>query len=163
MYVGQTTKDPHKRWKEHQTSSLKDQRRLYQAIRKYGLENFEFSVICSALSHQDLDELERLIIKQENSYNKGYNMTEGGFAFSLKNRPNTWWARAMDTRKKNGHSMACRTTNFEVISPTGEIIIGNNLTQFCKDNNLQVANLWCTFYKTRKQHKGYVLVRTFND
>jgi len=163
VYIGQTTKNPERRWKEHKTSAKKDTRWLYQAIRKYGIQCFEFQVICEALEHKYLDELEILLIKEYNSFETGYNMTEGGYAFSLVGRPNTWWSKAQETRKLNGNTQATRTTNFEVLSPTGETLTGNNLTQFCREHNLQVANLWCTFYKTRKQHKGYILIRTFND
>lgn len=50
---------------------------LSSAIRKYGVNNFDFSVIeeCSA---EELDEKERYYIYQYNSYYNGYNQTLGG-------------------------------------------------------------------------------------
>ena len=42
-YVGQSI-DIYNRWKQHQSASKneKEQNKLYQAIRKYGIENFDF-------------------------------------------------------------------------------------------------------------------------
>ena len=49
-YIGQTIKTAEQRWKEHQSHAFgshpNDQNKtLYKAIRKYGLENFTFEVL----------------------------------------------------------------------------------------------------------------------
>ena len=51
---------------------------IHDAIRKYGIENFEFSSICSAISSEELSNLERDIISQYDSFENGYNETLGG-------------------------------------------------------------------------------------
>ena len=50
---------------------------LYRAFRKYGIENFEFSVLeeCSSL---ELNEKEKYYIEKYNSLYDGYNQTVGG-------------------------------------------------------------------------------------
>lgn len=53
---------------------------LYQAIRKYGKENFEVKILATVPKDKIklLNELEINFIKQYNSYHNGYNMNEGG-------------------------------------------------------------------------------------
>ena len=50
---------------------------LYNAIRKYGIENFSFEVIEECLE-KELDEKEVSYIEEYNSYYGGYNSTLGG-------------------------------------------------------------------------------------
>lgn len=75
IYIGQST-DIAKRWNEHKR--CKDNCVIHKAIRKYGAENFEFSVIQECLSSQ-LDDLEAYYIQEYHSVIPlGYNMTLGG-------------------------------------------------------------------------------------
>ena len=163
-YIGQTTKNPEIRWKEHKCSAKSgDMRRIYQAIRKYGIDNFEFSVLCETRAIEFLDDLEIQIIEQEHSFSHGYNMTCGGKALASRGRPNTWFQKAVDTRRRNGNTYKVRTVNFEIQDMDGNIFTGKNLTEYCRNNYLSVSNMWETFYGRRKHHKGYKLIRTFND
>ena len=52
---------------------------FYRAIRKYGIENFDYEIICEC-KKENLDEMEKYYIHLYNSNNLkyGYNMTEGG-------------------------------------------------------------------------------------
>lgn len=83
-YIGQTIKDPEERWAEHKRhafgSHLNDQNKtLYKAIRKYGIENFSFEVLQDNIPNfQKLDEAEIYWINYYNSFVKGYNETFGG-------------------------------------------------------------------------------------
>lgn len=83
-YVGQTIKNADKRWKEHQQhafgSHVNDQNKhLYRAIRKYGLENFTFEVLQDNIeNYKQLDKAEIYWIDYYNSFIKGYNKTFGG-------------------------------------------------------------------------------------
>lgn len=51
---------------------------FYRAIRKYGADNFEWEIICTAHSKQQLNELETYYIQKYNSIEGGYNMVDGG-------------------------------------------------------------------------------------
>ena len=81
IYIGQSV-NIENRWKQHMRelnkSSHKNQH-LLSSWKKYGKENFEFSVICTCNS-DELDEKEIYYIDLYKTYNYeyGYNMTIGG-------------------------------------------------------------------------------------
>ena len=76
-YIGQSI-DINRRFSSHKSYKLKNSDYpLYQAFRKYGVENFSFEVIeeCSIAA---LDEREIYWIDYFDSYYHGYNQTTGG-------------------------------------------------------------------------------------
>lgn len=78
VYVGQTCQKPEKRWdngRGYETSS-----KFYNAILKYGWNNFEHIIISTNLSLEQANELEKQLIKKYNARNDayGYNLDEGG-------------------------------------------------------------------------------------
>ena len=84
-YIGQSI-NIEKRWKDHirtsrLTSSEQYNHPFYQAIRKYGLENFKFEILEECLVSK-LDERERYYINYFGTYpisnNRGYNLYPGG-------------------------------------------------------------------------------------
>lgn len=83
-YIGQTIKPAEIRWREHQShafgSHFNDQNKvLYKAIRKYGLDNFTFEVVQDNIeSFKELDKAEIYWINYYNSFLKGYNSNFGG-------------------------------------------------------------------------------------
>ena len=83
-YIGQTIKTAEERWKEHQAHAFgshpNDQNKtLYKAIRKYGVENFTFEVLQDNIeTFEQLDKAEIYWIDYYNSFVKGYNETFGG-------------------------------------------------------------------------------------
>lgn len=86
-YIGQTIKNAEERWAEHQRHAFgthkNDQNKaLYQAIRKYGLENFSFEILQDNITNfEDLDKAEIYWINYYNSFINGYNSTQGGQAY----------------------------------------------------------------------------------
>lgn len=89
-YIGLTTKTPEERWKQHirtaYSPNSKDYNELFKkAIRKYGPENFEISVLDNSDDLEELKQKEVYWIKQLNTYafapnGYGYNSTIGGDA-----------------------------------------------------------------------------------
>lgn len=80
IYIGKTVRSLDKRWKEHCQSSRKTQcekRPLYEAMKKYGIENFEFSLI-EECDENILSEKEKYWIEYYGSFKNGYNATIGG-------------------------------------------------------------------------------------
>ena len=85
VYIGQSTR-VEERWKEHKRkpfleSSEEYNYPLYQAIRKYGLENFTFEIL-EECPQEELNQKEEYYISLYESYppdkGKGYNQTKGG-------------------------------------------------------------------------------------
>lgn len=85
IYIGQSI-DIQYRWKQH-LKALNDNKyshlKIYQAFKKYGIENFSFEII-EQCTENDLDEREKYWIKYYDSYNSGYNMTIGGTGGDIK-------------------------------------------------------------------------------
>lgn len=79
IYIGKTENDIALRWQQHiYNMSNGVQYYLYNAMRKYGLENFTFEILESNLEGEKLSEKEVEYIKLYNSSVNGYNMTVGG-------------------------------------------------------------------------------------
>lgn len=79
-YVGQTTQGLEVRWYQHCLLQGKC-RVLESAIRKYGANAFEVSVVATAQTQEELNRLEKLTCLALNTYAPhGYNLKEGGGA-----------------------------------------------------------------------------------
>lgn len=78
IYIGQSI-DIERRWSQHLYEALhpRNNNLLYNAMRKYGIENFYLEVIEECLV-QELDDREIYWISYYNSFHNGYNMTPGG-------------------------------------------------------------------------------------
>jgi group I intron endonuclease len=76
LYIGQSV-DPKRRFRAHKSRAINNEiSPLYCAIRKYGIENFELSILEWT---EDYNKREIEIIKKENSIvPNGYNLSHGG-------------------------------------------------------------------------------------
>lgn len=78
VYIGKTESSVEKRWKEHCRDCRKERcnnRPLYRAMNKYGIENFQVE----AIEETDCpEEREIYWIDYYGSYHNGYNATRGG-------------------------------------------------------------------------------------
>jgi group I intron endonuclease len=78
-YIGQTVRDVNVRWKEHITDSRNHPKTLlHKAIAKYGPSMFVVRSIEEDVSINNLDEREKYWISEFDTFNNGYNLTEGG-------------------------------------------------------------------------------------
>lgn len=77
VYIGQSV-HIQARFNQHKNEAKNGNTRpLYNAIRKYGIENFSFEVI-EECSKEKLNEQEIYWIKKYDSFHNGYNLTPGG-------------------------------------------------------------------------------------
>ena len=75
-YVG-ITKDLNARWKDHKRN--REASALQRAVKKYGIDVFDFTHIANAFSWEMACDLEKMLIKEYNSRApNGYNLTDGG-------------------------------------------------------------------------------------
>lgn len=79
MYIGQTVYSLKRRIKGHlQCVRLGRDRKLYNAIKKYGWDNFEYGIICNCQTLEELNQKETEYIVKFDTYKNGYNMGLGG-------------------------------------------------------------------------------------
>lgn len=88
-YVGQSL-NIEQRWKAHRsrpfnTKSSQYNSILYKAIRKYGINNFIFSIL-EECNQEELNAREIFWINKLDSYNNGYNLTKGGQECSINTK-----------------------------------------------------------------------------
>ena len=140
-YIGQTRKELKERIRQHKNSCFSNKHKdikFYNAIKKYGWENFIWGVI----EEGDIDIWnfrEIYWIEKYNTYRDGYNLTEGG---------------------NNRIVYEPRCKDFELMSPEGEIIKGKNIRKFCKENGLNPSNITNLLSGKGKSCKGWKLPST---
>lgn len=77
VYIGQTT-NPDKRWSKH-CSEKSHCYAIYNAIQKHGKENFDFVILESCVSAEELNSREKFWIDYSNCISpSGYNLKTGG-------------------------------------------------------------------------------------
>ena len=75
-YIGITSQEPEQRWKNG--NGYINHPKFYPAIQKYGWNSFEHIILLTNLTKEQACEKEKYFIKIFNSYNNGYNASEGG-------------------------------------------------------------------------------------
>ena len=81
LYIGKTIKNFGQRIREHKCQALTYNSNYYfhNALKKYGFENFEWSILKESDDNNILLDFEKYYIKQLNTkISNGYNMTDGG-------------------------------------------------------------------------------------
>lgn len=80
-YIGKTTYlYPEKRWHQHICNARNGvgKNGLYPAMRKYGVDSFEFTVLAPVYEPNSLELIQKEYIKKYGSYYHGYNQSRGG-------------------------------------------------------------------------------------
>jgi len=78
-YIGKTKNKVDYRLNQHIRSSNNGSNNVFhRALRKYGIDNFETSILEDNISDENIDIREEYWIKYYNTFNNGYNMTIGG-------------------------------------------------------------------------------------
>jgi group I intron endonuclease len=118
QYIGQTTQPVAIRWTQHVRESRRLHLPLYAAIRKYGATSFILSVLGSASSQEELNQLEMGFIDAYNTLDRdfGYNLHEGG------NKPPLM---TPETAAKSGLSRRGRKRPQHVIDAVRRAQLGN--------------------------------------
>jgi hypothetical protein len=77
-YIGQTIQKLNERWSNHISESKHLNRKIHQALRKYGRDNFEICIIDECNSKEELNIKEAFWVNFYDTYKHGYNSTLGG-------------------------------------------------------------------------------------
>lgn len=119
-YIGQTV-DLKTRWREHRRSAGIENRALYRAMRKYGINVFSFEVIeecpVDLLNYREMDYI--LTLRSHVSQH-GYNMTWGGTDCQGEKNPFFGKKHSDDTKAKWSEDRKGRTSWNKGISPSEE-------------------------------------------
>lgn len=142
VYIG-LSNDIERRWKEHKRKYLDIfsntyNSKLYKALRKYGIENFTFSII-EECSLEELGQKEIYWINYYNSYYTGYNMTLGGEGWGRKE------SKKIYQYDKNGKFLKEFNSCFEASAEVK--ITQNNLRECCRGNSLSAAGFQWSYNK----------------
>lgn len=163
-YIGQA-KDINKRFKAHHLSDYKNPNnccyntKFYQALRKYGIDNFDV-VILALCPVEQLDKLETEYIAKFDTYKNGYNSTLGGQNWSDNIHSEETELKRQKTREQNqslkgeNHPRA-KMTNQEVINVRQRYINGEPMDEIYNDYKER--------YPNKDTFKRIVLGETYKD
>ena len=141
IYIGQS-KNIKKRFKNHHIVDYNNKNnccyntKFYQALRKYGLENFQVEVL--ELTNEELDKKEIQHIQKYDSFKNGYNSTEGGQHWSDKIHSKETEEKRKITREKNQSLMSenhprAKLTNQQVWDIRQRYIDGESVSDIYED------------------------------
>lgn len=168
FYVGKTIRSLESRMYSHRYLAQKDPKNshLYNAMNKYGYDNFSIETICNVETLDELNDLEiKYIAELKPHYNKapgGKGGREKGFKLTEKHKANIAKAHIGKKQSQEQINRAAnnRARNWIFKNPEGNIIEIHNLAQFCKDHNLNQGHM-VGLHNGRKSvlsHKGYTRV-----
>lgn len=126
-YVGQTNQIPQRRWGKDGKGYSKQA--FYNAIQKYGWDNFEHIILERGLTQEEANQKEKEYIQKFNSYEQGYNATTGG------------QNRTLSQEEKDKISNFMSTTRLGEYNPNAKAIICLNTHQ--QFNTIKQASEWC--------------------
>jgi len=145
-YIGKA-QDVDRRWWEHLNNVKRGkQHPLYDAIRKYGKDAFNFEVI-ESVSDQEVNQREINLIKEYNAiYPAGYNLTEGGTGGNTK--------KGMTEDQKLQHrAQQSKNAKQQVIQGIGicaKSVKGKHITETCPE----IAEKWRVNYNKGQNQKS---------
>lgn len=148
--------------------------KINHALRKYPIEQWTKEVLYESSNLEESWSKEIHFIKYFDSINTGYNTSSGGRcgsygckrteAFKLnmskrvsgKGHPQFGTHQSEENRKNKSES-ALRRYNlwYKIIEPTGNVIIRQNLKQYCVENKLHRWGMKQVMNGNQEQHKGY--------
>ena len=164
IYIGKTDFSVEKRWKEHCRDCLKvrdEQRPLYNAIQKYGIDNFFIEIVEECNSSVASDR-EKYWIEYYGSFKNGYNATKGGdgrsyvdvdIIFSLWNKGYNL-TQIHNITNYDTHTISVHLSNFGISSEEkyqrGYAIKAKPIARIDKDTN-QIIDTFSSIEEAKRK------------
>jgi hypothetical protein len=156
VYIGQTTRSIEIRFKEHLRDSKKNLNwSLYNAIRKYGFENFIIEEIDGANSKSELNYREIHWINQYKSNKLGYNIRIGGSFKEIGEESKIKMSISQLKMRKKPFKV------YEIKEDNTFKFIGkwDNITVCSRELNLSINGIYSALYLSGKQrYKNYKMI-----
>lgn len=155
VYIGITSQTPSQRWGANGVGYSKHQDKFYNAIQKYGWNNFEHIIIQTHLNKETAENLEQEYIKKYDSIKNGYNSREGGnmSSPSLESRQKMSQAHlgkipTLEARKKNSINNKGKHNRKHTPEEEKKMSEKKKKKVICLNNNMifssiQEACAWC--------------------
>ncbi len=192
VYIGQTLYPLNIRISQHKHEANRKYKNshFYKAIRKYGIESFEWSIL-GEYAIDKLNKAEIKMIERFDSFYNGYNLTIGGDGVKgLEGKNHPFYGRSLpvktinkikETFKKNktvvgknnpmyGKKHTKKTkikmskakkSYWLIIFPDGKKQVVDHLMNFCDANNLCWTHMYDVASGKVKHHKKYKCKRLY--
>lgn len=176
-YIGQTIKTLRYRKSAHKSNTNSRDCYFYNAIKKYGWDNFQWSVLEDNIEPKDLNEKEIYWIQKLDTFKTGYNSTNGGEqptqvseetvrkrklsrAGYRPSKETIEKIRTSNKGKKRSNKtkkriIAAKACYWKITDPTGKTFVIRNLAKFCRENNLHQGHMGEVSQAKRKKSKGW--------
>ena len=127
-YVGVTQKKPEKRWRNGKGY---ERQYFYNAILKYGWENFEHTILKTGMTQEEANYYEKYYIKEFDSLlgHNGYNAAIGGYDAGM-----TGLHHSEETKKKMSVARRGKTLSLEHRKKLSEVRKGKTFSEEHKRN-----------------------------
>ncbi len=162
-YIGQSI-DFNDRISKYKNLKCKFQRKLFNAFKKYGFNNFDVDILQKAKDKDELNELEKFYIQYFNTIENGYNLKSGGseilyskeskekMSKSHVGKTSGMLGKKHSQETKDNHSKRMKGKNhplFGKVHPRAKSIlchqnkkIYNSAKDASKDLNIQRGSIW---------------------
>ena len=153
-YIGITSRNINIRFQEHCTHR---QTLIYDAVQKYGKENFKIEILENNIQKSDIDKRERYFIKFYNTLvPNGYNLSTGGISNKDLNEETRKRLSEMNMGIKNPR---CKKYILQIDKDTKEILnrfgSAREAARFLGNESKNVSINYCLRGKTKTAY-GYI-------
>lgn len=131
-YIGQTIKNLNERRRNHKKDTKRKKTHFYNAILKYGWDNFTWKTIYHNIPFQQLNNMEIWCIANYNTYYNGYNSTLGGDDNPMNNP---------ESRRKSSLTQRGKILSEEHKNKISKGISGKNNPMANPKNRLKLSKL----------------------
>ena len=158
VYIGLTKQNPKDRWRLN-GQGYKNQKKFWNAIQKYGWDNFEHIILQTNLTENEAVQLEQNLIKSFNSIQNGYNSVPEGFITNHSQLTNEKIKKSMigkhhteETKKKISESKQ-KDKKIVICVETG--IEYESAAQAMKETGIDRSSISKVCYGTMNSAGGY--------
>lgn len=148
-YIGITKNTLKSRIIGHKARCKKgDKTAIYDAIRAFGEQNFKIYILeqCNSIEHLAQSELKWIDALKSATYQNGYNILTDKYIFSKtrigkKNNLNHIKILSDRMHRLKNEYIKLHEKEWVVVNPYNKIFYIKNLQKFCRENNLDPANM----------------------